>query len=103
MAILPRIGLPAVNAPSSLTRNQVPNSSAFVMARHTRVRGARSTTRFSIRSVLTVSLGAGVLTAMALLRFEICNCCVAYHTHGPADMQPPRCAFLGWRYKANRL
>src|SRR5712664_1206951 len=65
MAILPRIGLPSVKAPSSLTRNQVPNSCAFVRARHTRGRGALSTTRFSIRSVLIVALGAGVLTAMA--------------------------------------
>src|SRR5436309_4136111 len=65
MLSLPRTDLPSVNAPSSLTRNQVPNSSAFVRARHTRVRGARSTTRFSIRSVLTVSFGASALTAIA--------------------------------------
>src|SRR6266545_795032 len=63
MLSLPRTGLPSVNAPSSLTRNQVLNSSAFVRARHTRVRGALSTTRFSMRSVLLVS-GAGALTAM---------------------------------------
>src|SRR6266496_1663544 len=49
MLSLPRTDLPSANAPSSLTRNQVPNSSAFVRACHTRVRGARSTTRFSIR------------------------------------------------------
>src|SRR6266516_7564257 len=64
MLSLPRTDLPSVNAPSSLTRNQVPNSAAFVRARHTRVRGARSATRFSIRSVLTVSVGASVLIAI---------------------------------------
>src|SRR2546426_5185750 len=42
---------PSANALSSFTRNHVPNSAAFVRARHTRVRGARSTTCFSIRSV----------------------------------------------------
>src|ERR1700704_3378858 len=46
--------LPATNAPSRLMRNQVPNSFASLIARHTRERGARSTTRFSIRSVLIV-------------------------------------------------
>src|SRR5882762_278881 len=94
MAILPRIGLPGVNAPSSLTRNHVPNSCAFERARHTRLRGARSTTRFSIRSVVMVSLGVGVWTAMALLRCVICNCCVAYHSNGSANVQPLCCALL---------
>src|SRR5689334_23334969 len=37
-------------------RNQVANSLASEIARHTRERGARSTTRFSIRSVLIVVL-----------------------------------------------
>src|SRR5438552_6346769 len=36
--------------------NQVPNSFASAIARHTRERGARSTTRFSIRSVLIMVL-----------------------------------------------
>src|SRR5207247_10294119 len=44
--------LPSANAPSRFMRNQVPNSFAFESACHTRERGARSTTRFSIRSVL---------------------------------------------------
>src|ERR1700704_3692929 len=48
--------LAATNAPSRLMRNQVPNSFASLIARHTRERGARSTTRFSIRSVLIVVL-----------------------------------------------
>src|SRR5436189_3987322 len=87
MLSLPRTGLPSANAPSSLTRNQVPNSAAFVRARHTRVRGARSTTRFSIRSVLFVSLGVSVLTAMgSFLRDQVKrplldmqhSCCVLY-------------------------
>src|ERR1700704_4201086 len=46
--------LAATNAPSRLIRNHVPNSFASLIARHTRERGARSTTRFSIRSVLIV-------------------------------------------------
>src|SRR2546421_2766378 len=82
----PRTGLPSVNGLSSFTRNQVPNSSAFVRARHTRVRGARNTTRFSIRSVLFVSLGVSVLTAMGRflrrqrrLRDMQHLCCVLYH------------------------
>src|SRR5258706_16471151 len=54
MATLPRTVLPAANGPSSVMRNQVPNSFASLIARHTRERGARSTTRFSIRSVLIV-------------------------------------------------
>src|SRR5439155_1131708 len=37
-------------------RNHVPNSCASLIARHTRARGARSITRFSIRSVLIVVL-----------------------------------------------
>src|SRR6185437_13839483 len=79
----PRTALPAANAPSSFTRNQVPNSVAFVRARHTRVRGARSTTRFSIRSVLLVSLGVSVLTAMGgCLRNQEAS------THGSMPPQP---------------
>src|SRR5258705_1745878 len=54
MATLPRTVLPSAKAPSSVVRNQVPNSFASESARHTRERGARSTTRFSIRSVLIV-------------------------------------------------
>src|SRR5438105_14649685 len=54
MATLPRTVLPAANAPSSVRRNHVPNSFASLIARHTRERGARSMTRFSIRSVLIV-------------------------------------------------
>src|SRR6266571_3201661 len=56
MATLPRTVLPAANAPSRVIRNHVPNSFASLIARHTRERGARSTTRFSIRSVLIVVL-----------------------------------------------
>src|SRR5438093_13379661 len=110
MLSLPRTGLPSVNAPSSLTRNQVPNSSAFVRARHTRVRGARSTTRFSIRSVLTVSLAAGVLTAMGLfLRnqvevplFDMQHwCCVSYP---PLRLNAtPMLRFLWRRYQAEEV
>src|SRR5258705_11209703 len=54
MATLPRTVLPAAKGPSSVMRNQVPNSFASLIARHTRAGGARSTTRFSIRSVLIV-------------------------------------------------
>src|SRR6266700_2196004 len=56
MATRPRTVLPAANGPSSVMRNQVPNSFASAIARHTRERGALSTTRFSIRSVLIVVL-----------------------------------------------
>src|SRR6266487_4256908 len=56
MATRPRTVLPAANGPSSVMRNQVPNSFASAIARHTRERGAWSTTRFSIRSVLIVVL-----------------------------------------------
>src|SRR5436190_2132478 len=37
MATLPRTVLPAANAPSSVIRNQVPNSFASEIARHTKV------------------------------------------------------------------
>lgn len=40
--------VPATNGPSKRTPNQRPNSSASLMARHTRSSGARSTTCFSI-------------------------------------------------------
>src|SRR5207247_2964017 len=56
IATLPRTVLPSANAPSRVIRNHVPNSFASLIARHTRERGARSTTRFSIRSVLIVVL-----------------------------------------------
>src|SRR6185436_17439737 len=56
LSCLPRTVVPAANGPSSVRRNQVPNSLASAIARHTRERGARSTTRFSIRSVLIVVL-----------------------------------------------
>src|SRR4029077_8649837 len=103
MLSLPRTGLPSANALSSFTRNHVPNSSAFVRARHTRVRGARSTTRFSIRSVLFVSLGASVLTAMGRFlpnqvesRIWICNGYVAYHTSLVRLNATPKLRFLWW-------
>jgi hypothetical protein len=48
MSNVPRIVLPAVKDPWSFTPNQRPNSSASVIARHTRETGARSVTRFSI-------------------------------------------------------
>src|ERR1043166_11626 len=56
MVSRPRTVLPAANAPSSFMPNQAPNSFASAIARHTRERGARSTTRFSIRSVFIVVL-----------------------------------------------
>jgi hypothetical protein len=54
------IEAPSTKGPSKRTPNQRPNSSASLMARYTRSSGARSTTRFSIRSV------------------SICNLLVAY-------------------------
>src|SRR4029077_11321126 len=56
MATLPRTVLPAANAPSSVMRNQVPNSFASAIARHTHERGPLRPTAFSIRSVLIVVL-----------------------------------------------
>src|SRR5687767_3647441 len=52
MVIRPRTVAPSANSPSSVTPNHAPNWCASLMARHTRARGARSTTCFSIRSVL---------------------------------------------------
>jgi hypothetical protein len=43
---------PAANGPSSLTRNQVPNSSWSVSARQTRYTGAAMSMLFSMRSVI---------------------------------------------------
>src|SRR5262249_46458310 len=45
---------PAAKGPSSSTPNQVPNSLATLMARHTRESGARRTIFFSMRSVVLV-------------------------------------------------
>src|SRR5690348_10763160 len=59
-------------------RNHSPNCSAIVIARHTRERGARSTKRFSMRSVLDGLSGFWALTAMALGSLLLCNVYVAY-------------------------
>src|SRR4051794_17808318 len=58
---------PAPNGPASFTPNHWPNWSASVSARHTRDRGVRSTTCFSMRSVLIV---------------VICNLLIAFYRDG---------------------
>src|SRR5262245_40922137 len=52
--IRPLICLPATNGPSKSTPNQVPNCFESLIAFHTRSRGARSTTFFSILSVVDI-------------------------------------------------
>src|SRR5262249_49849590 len=52
----PRTHAPGAKAPSSFTPNQLPNSEALLIARHTRDRGARRTTFFSMRSVVMGNL-----------------------------------------------
>src|SRR5260370_16736215 len=66
--------LPATKGPSKRAPNQRPNCSESLIARHTRSSGARSSTRFSIRSVL------------------ICNLLVAFqHITGRPNTQPFDC------------
>src|SRR5579864_6015927 len=62
--------LPSANGPSSRMPNQAANCWESEMARHTRARGARSSTRFSIRSVLDASW-------VAIMALVLVGCCSA--------------------------
>src|SRR5262245_24322350 len=68
----PRTWAPGANAPSTLTPNHVPNSAGCVRARHTRLRGARITTVFSMRSV-GPALICNLLVAL-IVRNQIVAC-----------------------------
>src|SRR5262245_7588112 len=71
----PRTIAPSRNGLSSLARNQAPNSSASVSARHTRERGARSTICFSMRSVvLMIGQPPGCLNSVAGFGMQPIGC-----------------------------
>src|SRR5438034_689317 len=73
----PDAGAPGLNGPSNFTPNHWPNSCASLSAFHTRARGARSSTFFSIRSATSTG---------------ICNLLVAILTQEDPEMQPIGCS-----------
>src|SRR5919198_6432229 len=73
----PRWGAPALKGASNFTPNQAPNSSEFAIALHTRARGARSRTCFSIRSVVFTVLICNLWVAIIHGRPALCNLWVA--------------------------
>src|SRR5436309_2318965 len=73
----PDAGAPGLNGPSNFTPNHWPNSCASVSAFHTRARGARSSTFFSIRSATSTG---------------ICNLLVAILAQEDPEMQPIGCS-----------
>src|SRR5439155_13351805 len=82
-AITPETGAPALNGPSNFTPNHWPNSCESVSAFHTRARGARKSTCFSIRPVTSTGI-CNLLVAILHRRILKCNLWVARQLRQPA-------------------